>query len=77
MAQHLMQVNIRDSDPPRTLRTEPYICLHLLRILYPIPFKFQPLLTAGIEKMARSTAYLYGVSVRLTHRIYDRLDVHT
>lgn len=50
MAHNLMQVNIRDSDPPRTLCTEPYICLHLLRILYPIPFNFQPLLTARIEK---------------------------
>lgn len=77
MAHHLMQVNIRDSNPPRTLCTEPYISLHLLRILYPILFKFQPLLTTWIEKMTVSTAYLYGVSVRLTHRIYDRLDVHT
>ncbi len=63
MAQHLMQVNIRDSAPPRTLCTEPYICLHLLRILYPILFNFQPLLTTRIEKMTSSTAYLYGVSV--------------
>lgn len=50
MAHHLMQVNIRDSNPPRTLCTEPYISLHLLRILYPILFKFQPLLTTWIEK---------------------------
>lgn len=50
MAHNLMQVNIRDSDPPRTLCTEPYISLHLLRILYPILFKFQPLLTTLPEK---------------------------
>lgn len=53
MAHHLMQVNIRDSNPPRTLCTEPYISLHLLRILYPILFKFQPLLTTRIEKNDR------------------------
>lgn len=53
MAHHLMQVNIRDSNPPRTLCTEPYISLHLLRILYPILFKFQPLLTTWIEKNDR------------------------
>ncbi len=30
----------------------------------------------GIEIFSVSTAYLYGVSARLTHRTYDRLDVH-
>ncbi|CAI8696322.1 hypothetical protein EMIT0111MI5_40130 [Burkholderia sp. IT-111MI5] len=53
MSHDLMQVNIRDSNPPRTLCTEPYICLHLLRILYPILFNFQPLLAARIEKNDR------------------------
>ena len=50
MYQHLMQVNIRDSDPPRTSCTELYICLHLLRILYPFLFNFQPLLRTWMEK---------------------------
>ncbi|CAI8725550.1 hypothetical protein EMIT0158MI4_110196 [Burkholderia ambifaria] len=48
----MMEVNIRDSAPPRTSCTNPYISLHLLRILYPFLFKFQPL-SGRVEKTFR------------------------